>query len=373
MVKSIFSTDVFVCGGGPAGLAAAIALRQRGFDVTIADYFRPPIDKACGEGLMPDSVAALRGLGVSLDGLETGAFRGIRFVGSEHCSTADFPEGAGVGIRRTVLHQAMCERARDLGIHTLWETRVSGIGPDYVRIGAGGQVSCRWIVGADGNHSQIRRWAGLDSGRNLLCRIGVRRHYAVQPWSEYVEIYWGERSQMYVTPIAPGEVCVANISRKRFSSFEAALREFPQLRARLCNAEAVTPAKGAPTFTRRLRRVAQSNVALIGEASGSCDAITGEGLAMAFRQAIALSDAMVSKDLNMYEREHRKIATLPQVMARAMLLMDGNGWVRDRALRAFDAKPHLFQQLLSLHVGETSLARFGVGGTLSLGWNLLTA
>ena len=54
------STDVFVAGGGPAGLAVAIAAAQRGMTVTVADSSRPPIDKACGEGIMPDGLAALR-------------------------------------------------------------------------------------------------------------------------------------------------------------------------------------------------------------------------------------------------------------------------------------------------------------------------
>lgn len=94
---------------------------------------------------------------------------------------------------------------------------------------------------------------------------------------------------------------------------------------------------------------------------------------MAFRQAIALADAVVSSDLGSYEREHRRIAKLPHLMARAMLLMDGSGWMREHTLRAFDAKPQLFQRLLSLHVGGTSLVHFGVLGAISLGWNLLAA
>src|ERR1022692_2180287 len=60
-------TDLFVIGGGPAGLAAAIAARLKGLNVTLADGARPPIDKACGEGLMPDGLAALRSLGVKWD------------------------------------------------------------------------------------------------------------------------------------------------------------------------------------------------------------------------------------------------------------------------------------------------------------------
>ena len=74
------NTEVFVVGGGPAGLAAAIAARQRGFEVVVADSAQPPIDKACGEGLMPDGVAALGRLGVSATISHGFPFQGIRFV-----------------------------------------------------------------------------------------------------------------------------------------------------------------------------------------------------------------------------------------------------------------------------------------------------
>src|SRR5690242_9159034 len=103
--------DVFVIGGGPAGLAAALAVRRKGFRVMVAEVARPPIDKACGEGLMPDSVAALGELGVSLDPLLSCRFRGIRFLEAGTIVQADFPIGRGLGVRRTVLHEAMIAAA----------------------------------------------------------------------------------------------------------------------------------------------------------------------------------------------------------------------------------------------------------------------
>src|SRR6202040_3141439 len=158
----IFDTDVFVVGGGPAGLAAAIAARQHGLCVIVADSALPPIDKACGEGLMPDSLDVLARLGVSLQGCETGAFRGIRFVGAESSVAAEFPRGRGLGIRRVLLHQLLVERAQSCDVELLWGTHVSAIGEDSVSVN-GRKISCRWIVGADGQNSHIRDWAGLSA------------------------------------------------------------------------------------------------------------------------------------------------------------------------------------------------------------------
>src|SRR5208283_4978918 len=90
--------DVFVAGGGPAGLAAAIAARHHGLSVVVADGAVPPIDKTCGEGLMPDGVEALRTLGVAIPEGEAYPIRGIRFVSNGVKAEAQFPHGTAFGI-----------------------------------------------------------------------------------------------------------------------------------------------------------------------------------------------------------------------------------------------------------------------------------
>lgn len=342
-------TSVFVIGGGPAGLAAAIAARRNGMTVTVADGRRPPIDKACGEGLMPDGLAALRSLGVKWDSPPGVPFRGIRFVDRGISVEASFPEGYALGVRRTVLHSRMVEAAADAGVRMLWGAPVSGICADGVSV-AGETIRARWIVGADGFHSRVRSWAGLAARPPLTQRFGFRIHYRVAPWSDYMELHWGAGCQIYVTPIGPQEVCAALISRNPHLRLDEALAQFPQLAARLAGAPHATAERGAVTANCTLPRVYRGNVALVGDASGSVDAITGEGLCLSFHQAIALADSLASGDLARYQLGHRRLARRPTLMSKLMLTMDRRRWLRQPAFRAMAFEPRIFQTLLSFHL-----------------------
>jgi flavin-dependent dehydrogenase len=343
------ATDLFVIGGGPAGLAAALAARRKGFDVTLADGARPPIDKTCGEGLMPDGLAALHSLGVRLDAADAQPFRGIRFVDRGVSVEAAFPEGYALGVRRTVLHTRMVEAAAAAGVRMLWGTPVEGIGARGVSI-AGGTVPARWIAGADGFHSRVRHWTGLAAQPPVNQRFGFRIHYGIAPWSDCMELHWGAGCQIYVTPVGKREVCAALISRNRRLRLDEALAQFPQLAARLAGAPRATAERGGVTSNRSLPRVYRGNVALIGDASGSVDAITGEGLCLAFHQAIALAESLACGDLAPYQAAHRLLARRPTLMSKLMLTMDRRTPLRSVAFRAMAFEPRIFQTLLSFHL-----------------------
>jgi menaquinone-9 beta-reductase len=364
-------TDVLVVGGGPAGLAAAIAARQHGLEVVIADAATAPIDKACGEGVMPNGVAALRDLGVTIPPHESMPFRGIRFLAPGTSVEADFRHEPGRGVRRTTLHRLLIERAEAVGVTLAWQTRVRGLTPDGAALDTGG-IAARWVVGADGEGSQVRRWAQLGPSVPPR-RFGFRQHFGITPWADMVEVYWCDGAQVVVTPVAPREVCVAHIARDPRLRLGHLLDRCPALARRLAGAPATSRGRGVPSTSRRLPAVSRGRVALVGEASGSLDGITGEGLAVLFQQALALGRALRAGDLSIYARAHPRIRRNPALMARLLLTMDRSRWLRQRSLRALAAEPALFSRLLAMHVGIPASPGEAAHSLCALGWRLLTA
>jgi flavin-dependent dehydrogenase len=376
-------TDVFIVGGGPAGLAAAIAARQNGFRVTVADSQHPPIDKACGEGLMPGAVAALHSLGIRFASHEATPFRGIRFIDGRSGlhSEATFPQGTGLAVRRTTLHAKLAERAAAAGAELRWGAHVTLL--DGERITCDGrEVQSRWIVGADGLQSRVRQWAGLQPARGEPLRaaaargtkrgrFGSRQHFRAAPWSDFVEVYWGASYQVTVTPAGPDEVGVAMTSRNPGMRVLDALREIPALAAHLAGAPPATRERGAPATLRRLPALHRGRVVLIGDASGSVDPVTGEGLGLAFKQALALAEALRRSDLRWYQAAHQRIGRMPRLMSHLILLMDHSPWLRRRALRALAAKPGLFARLLEASIEAPGATPLGLADAVRLGWNLV--
>jgi flavin-dependent dehydrogenase len=380
-VRSQNLVDVFIIGGGPAGLAAAIAARRRGLTVAVADGAIPPIDKPCGEGLLPDGLEALRELGITIRVNACQPFRGIRFVSGNQRVEAVFPRGPACGIRRTVLHRILIDHAADAGVSMLWQTPVAGVNREGVFL-ANGFVPARWIVGADGSNSRVRRWAGLDRHQKKETRFGFRRHYRVAPWSDFMDLHWANDclksdclkndSQIYVTPVGADEICLALVSSNPHLRLDAALADFPELITRVEGAGVASTERGAITVSRTLHHVYRDNIALIGDASGGVDAITGEGLCLGFRQAALLADCLAHNDLARYEIEHRHLLRRPAMMSRIMLLMGRHARLRRRAMQVFESSPRSFARMLSMHVGDGSTGDYIANG-LSLGWRLLTA
>lgn len=271
-----------------------------------------PLDKACGEGVMPGGVAALRALGAEAAGRE---LRGIRYVDGTSMAEAPFRDGPGLGVRRTVLHRALHERALGLGVRIV-PGKVGEVRQTADTVTAAG-ITARWLIAADGLHSTVRRGLALELPGSARGRYGLRRHYRVEPWTDFVEVHWSGQGEAYVTPVADDLVGVAVLSRVR-RGYDEHLAGFPALTATLRGATA-TAVRGAGPLLQRVRRRVAGRVLLVGDAAGYVDALTGEGIALALATAEAAVRCVAAGQPERYERAWTLLTRRHRLLTRALL------------------------------------------------------
>jgi flavin-dependent dehydrogenase len=349
--------DLAIVGGGPAGLAVAIRAAQSGLKAVVLERSSEIPDKACGEGLMPGGLRELEKLGalgrIAPD--EQMAFHGIRYVQEDGSSMeARFRHGSGLGIRRTALARALRERAQESGVEirraTVLETHAREKSVEVLTDGSA--VEARLVVGADGLHSPLRRAAGLEV-EGPSRRFGLRRHFTLRPWSDLVEVHWAKGVEAYVTPVGPERVNVAFLWEEKQSGFDALLAHFPALRERLAGAPAETEARGAGPLLQRVRARHGNRLALVGDAAGYVDAITGQGLSLAFAAGALLLEALpgdLSRDLEpalrQYDRSLRARWLRYAAPAHALVALSRRPGLRRDALRAVARIPGAFGALV---------------------------
>ncbi len=358
--------DAVVVGGGPAGLAFAIAGAALGLDVTVLERRAGPVDKACGEGLLPAGVRALERLGARphLAPDDTAPIAEIRWIEpGRDVARLRLPPPGGLGIRRTALSAALLARAREAGVEVVEQVEVTGHRREPDRIWAvarGGDVPARVLVAADGLGSPTRRREGLEAPAPRRPRFGVRRHIAVPPWADAVEVHFGDGAEAYVTPSGAHRVGIAILFEQGAAAgFDALVERFPDLARIVAAAEPDSAVLGAGPFDRRATSRIGDRLVLLGDAAGYLDAVTGEGLALAFRCAEDLAALLPSalargagkEALRPYEAAWRRHFLPYAAWTRTVLGLARRPGMRRRVLALAAARPAPFERLVAAAVG----------------------
>ncbi|HZW90984.1 MAG TPA: FAD-dependent monooxygenase, partial [Myxococcaceae bacterium] len=328
-----------------------------------------PHDKACGEGVMRPGLAVLDRLGVlsRLPGDASGQIHGIRYVQEDGSALeGSLPGSGGLGIRRTALSTALLGAARSAGVDVRDRTtlRSHRRTPEAMVLDIdGGELSARVLVAADGLHSALRRAEGLEVPARGQRRFGLRQHFVAAPWTDRVEVHLSPGAEAYVTPCGPARVGVAFLwsdpQLEQRASIASLLARFPVLGRRLAGAGPDSEPRGAGPFLQRARRRVAERFALLGDASGYVDAITGEGMSVALVCAEALAACLpdaIRRDgdvraFRSYEatarREFRKYAWT----ASAVLALARRPRLRRSVVATLARRPQAFEWLLARTVG----------------------
>jgi flavin-dependent dehydrogenase len=286
-----------VAGGGPVGLATALYAARAGLDVELREPRPGPIDKACGEGLMPGAVTRLEALGVTVDGVR---LAGIRYLAGPHRVAARFRHGPGRGVRRTTLHAALHDAVVAAGV-PVRRSVVRRVEQAADRVLVDGEPA-RFLVAADGLHSPVRRGIGLQAPAAGPRRYGLRAHVAVRPWTDLVEVHWARHAEAY-------------LGRTR----------------------------GAGPLRQRTTRRVAGRVLLVGDAAGYVDALTGEGIASGLAQAEVAVAAVAAGDPAGYEAAWRRLTRRHDLLTRGLVTATRVPLVRRALVPAAVRLPRVFE------------------------------
>jgi len=339
--------DLIVVGGGPSGLSAAIMAAQKGLSTLVIEQKQGTIDKACGEGLMPAAIDTLNDMGVEL--AQSHEFLGIRYIQDRNMAEGKFRRGKGLGVRRLVLHQALHNRAKELGVE-FQHQRAQNISQtaDHVRVD---DHHAKYLFAADGLYSPIRKKLGLEAPAKRRPRLGIRRHYPIKPWSSFVEVYWSEHAEAYVTPVSDSLIGVAILYYKEHApphqdKYQTLLSLFPTLKERL-NCDPCTTLRGSGPFERRTTTPVQNRILLVGDSAGYLDPLTGEGIRMGLDSAHAAVQCIRHDQPQRYHREWKSVTRRYWWMTGGLLQLREIPMLRKIMIPTLKRSPWLFGCIIS--------------------------
>lgn len=304
--------DVAVVGGGPTGLAAAIALAQAGAHTALVARRAPYADNRT-TALLGGSVDFLQALevwqhcrdqaaGLLVMRLVDDTGRLIRAPEIRFSCDEIGLDSFGYNIENRALVAALEERAAAHSNLIRYDDEAASIRPEAdivtIELGSGGSLSARLAVGADGRHSLCREAAGIDVRRRALDQTALTFNVGhSRPHRNISTEFHTSRGPCVFVPLPGNRSSVVWVSTPKEAERLMTLNEDELSEAAETQSHSilgrmrVEPGRNAfPLAIEQPRQFAKARIALVGEAAHVLPPIGAQGLNMGLRDAADIAD-----------------------------------------------------------------------------------
>jgi len=299
--------DVAIVGGGPAGALLARQLAKSRRRVLLLEANETPKRKICGEYLCPKAMELLKELGLAKS-IRGRSVKGMRLFSPNGIEVDSLFPGntCGMAIPRDRLDPMLLDAAREMGAEIKLGSRLEG----FAYFGGIWALKCgtetfraRVLIGADGRQSFVARTLGVQIPAKEKQKKRVALHFFAHSEKETAEM--GEMhilkdgSYVGISPTGKNElnaslVCDAD---KAKAGGEKALHHLMAqskiLRERFLPLPASARVAVAFPITHEVRAFVGPSWALVGDAAGFLDPLTGEGIFQALHSADLLARRLI--------------------------------------------------------------------------------
>lgn len=367
--------DVVIIGAGPAGVASAITLARTGVCVAVVEKNLAPHGKICGEGILPPGLARLSFLGIfrHLNPESFYSIKGLSYNSSGYHSQISFREGSGLGINRQVLSCALWASLKDYPtISLLHGTEFLSFEDSNGIVNLSNNISIRtkFLIGADGLRSKVRKSLGIAMHPSPFKRWAIGAHFNQKPWSDVVEIHLNDKIEAYVTPVSPYQINLVFLwspddkltTKGPHELFHHFLSLFPELAIKLKSRHMLEQPRAIGPFFKIPKTIFLNNkLALVGDAAGYIDPLSGEGISLGLFSGISLGQILghrlkhkqdISvKDLQHYQNVFKRQARAHVFLTKNLLYLIKYPYLSKQAVKILERWPSLLSALASFNMG----------------------
>lgn len=295
--------SIGIIGGGPIGLFSALVLAKKGHAVTLIEKRTFPIDKVCGQGIMPKGHELLKSVEIDFANHNSAPIEGITYF-DNGLELAGLLEAPGIAVERKTLSQLLYQKCLEQKTINILQARVENVIShnqwNEVILDSGQSLEFKYLLACDGLHSHVRKCLKQEKIVLKRKRMGARFHFHDSSSKNRVEVYWDHHCEAYVTPTNEHLSEVAFLWEEpvqvpKQQPLDFFIKKFPQLQS--AAEKSLNDFKIYGPFNKVSKSLRYKNVFFVGDAYQFLDGITGEGISLGLRSAERICQRLSSFSL----------------------------------------------------------------------------
>ncbi len=300
--------DVLIIGGGLAGLAAALDLQQRGYQVAVVERRQYPFHRVCGEYVSNEVLPYLGRLGADPAPLAPALITQFLLSAPGGRTLRSRLDLGGFGVSRYQLDDFLYRLALARGVVFYLPATVAGVafdtaaGQHTVALADGRQLPARLVLGAYGKRANLDRQLERPFFRRRSPYLGVKYHLRLPGFRrDLIALHNFADGYAGISAIEDDKLCFCYLTTRdnlrqqggSLSALEAnVLSRNPHLREILTSAEFLY---AQPEVINEIsfapKQPVEQHVLMCGDAAGLITPLCGNGMAMALHGAALVSAA----------------------------------------------------------------------------------